>query len=120
MADAKKERPTYAVDYIKGDWDKVVYTDNPHIDNLMDAILGLGAELWTLKRRTMVIEKFLDEKHVALKAQIEAYVPTEQERDTWAKERDDYIARVFSVLTRVTASTGGAIPTGKVPPINRQ
>ena len=120
MADAKKERPEFAVDFIKGDWDRVTYTDNTHIDNLMDALVGLGAEVWALKRRNKVIEKFLDEKHVALKAQIEGYVPTEEEKVAWAKERDDFVSRIYTVLARVPKATGGAIPNAKVPPINRQ
>ena len=120
MADAKKDRPNYAVDFVKGDWDKVVYTDNPHIDNLMDALIGLGAEVWALKRRSLIVEKFLAEKHVALKAEIDAYVPNDQERAAWAHERDDFVDRIYSVLTRVTKSTGGGVPTAKIPPINRQ
>ena len=50
MADAPKDRPTYAAPFIKGDWDKAVYLDNPHTDNLMTAFVGLGAEHWSLRR----------------------------------------------------------------------
>ena len=46
MAEIKKEHQTYATDYVKGDWDKAVYLDNPHTDNLMSAVLNLGAEFW--------------------------------------------------------------------------
>jgi hypothetical protein len=119
VANAKKERPDYAVDFIKGDWDKVTYTDSPHIDNLMDAVVGLGAEVWAIKRRNKVIEKILDEKHIALKAQVEAYVPTEEEKVAWAGERDDFISRIYTVLARVHTDTGGENPTAKVSPINR-
>lgn len=120
MADAKTERPDYAVEFVKGDWDKVTYTDNPHIDNLMDAIVGLGAEVWAIKRRNLVLEKFLDEKNRGLTAKIEAYVPTDEEKVAWAAERDDFIGRVYNVLTRVRTVASGDVPTAKVPPINRQ
>jgi hypothetical protein len=119
MADAKKERPDVAVDFINGDWDQVTYTESPHVDNLMDAIVGLGAEVWALKRRNMVIEKFLHEKQVALKEQIESYVPTAEERAAWAKERDDFVSRIYTVLARIPADTRGENPTDKVPPISR-
>ena len=44
MAETKTDRPTYTADYIKGDFEKAVYLDNVHTDNLMTAFLGLGAE----------------------------------------------------------------------------
>ena len=120
MADAKKERPDVAVDFIKGDWDRVTYTDNTHIDNLMDALVGLGAEVWALKRRNMVLEKLLDQRNAGLKAQVESYVLTEEEKVAWAAERDDFVSRIYTVLARVPKPTGGAVPSAKVPPINRQ
>ncbi len=119
MADSKKERPDFAVDYIKGDWDKVTYTDSTHIDNIMDALVGLGAEVWALKRRNMVLEKLLDQKNAGLQAQVEAYVLTEEEKVSWAKERDDFVSRIYTVLARVPTPTGGENPTAKVPPMNR-
>jgi hypothetical protein len=108
MATDKKDRPTYATDYIKGDWDKAVYLDNPHSDNLMTAFLNLGAEHWALKRRVMVLEKLIAEKKVIDPAAVEAYEPTEAERAAWTAERDDFIQRTFAVLTRETAPVTGA------------
>ena len=120
MADAKKERQTYATEYVKGDWDKAVYLDNPHTDNLMSAVLNLGAEFWAMRRRQMVVEKLLDQKGTISRAAIEAYNPTEEERAAWTAERDDFIERTFSVLTRVTDKVGGAMPAAKVPPLNKR
>ncbi len=119
MADAKTERPDVAVSFVKGDWDRVTYTESPHIDNLMDALVGLGAEVWAIKRRNMVLEKFLDQKKIAPKDLVEAYVPTDEEKVAWAKERDDFIGRIYTVLARVPKDTSGDVPTGKVPPIDR-
>jgi len=115
MADRKSNRPTYTADYIKGDFEKAVYLDNAHTDNLMTAFLGLGAEHWALRRRVMVLEKFMAEGNVIDPALVEAYEPTPEEKITWEAERDDFIERTFSVLTRATNTVSGPVPTGKVP-----
>ena len=115
MADAKSDRPTYAADFIKGDFEKAVYLDSVHSDNLMTAFLGLGAEHWALRRRVMVLERFMAEGKVIDPAEVEAYDPTPEEKVAWEAERDGYIERVFSVLTREVANVAGAVPTEKVP-----
>lgn len=114
MADVKKDRPTYATEFIKGDWDKAVYLDNPHVDNLMTAFLGLGAEHWALRRRVMVIEKFLEQEKIASPAVIDSYTPTVAEKIAWEKDRDEFIERIFSVLTRQTTKVAGAPPSDKM------
>ena len=119
MAEAKKDRQTYATDFIKGDWDKAVYLDNPHTDNLMSAMLNLGAEFWAMKRRQLVVETLLSQKGTIDRATIEAYNPTEQERVAWTAERDDFIERTFSVLTRVAEKVGEKMPAAKVPPLKK-
>lgn len=117
MADKKKDRQTYATDYIKGDWDKVVYLDSPHTDNLMSAVLNLGAEFWALKRRQLVVERLLDQKGTISRATVEAFNPSDEDKVAWQAERDDFIERTFSVLTRVTDKTYNSAPTKKVPPL---
>lgn len=108
MADAETgTHPTCAAPFIAGDWRKSTFLDDPHVDNLMSAVLQLGSELWTLKRRTLVLESFLDDKQLVERARVDAYVPTPTERVRWDRERDDFIERVFSVLTRDTAKVGG-------------
>jgi hypothetical protein len=119
MADVKKDRPTYATEFIKGDWDKAVYLDNPHVDNLMTAFLGLGAEHWALRRRVMVIEKFLEQKKISSPEVIDAYVPTGDEKVAWEKDRDEFIERIFSVLTRQKTKVAGAPPSDKKMPPQR-
>ncbi len=115
MADNRSDRPTFAADYIKGDFEKAVYLDSVHSDNLMTAFLGLGAEHWALRRRVMVLEKFMAERKVIDPAEVEAYDPTPEEKVAWEAERDDFIERVFSVLTRETTEVAGVVPTEKVP-----
>lgn len=108
MADAETgAHPSYAAPFIAGDWRQSTFLDNPHVDNLMSAVLQLGSELWTLKRRTLVLETFLDDKQLVDSARVNAYIPTAAERVRWDRERDDFIERVFGVLTRDTARVGG-------------
>jgi hypothetical protein len=111
MASTINGHPTYAADYFKGDWDKSVFLDNPHVDNLMTVVLGLGGEYWAMRRRLMVVEKLLDTKCGIKGSEIEAYHPTEDEQAAWDKERDDFIRRVFSVLVRDTVDVSGPIDT---------
>ena len=101
--------PTYAADYFEGDWNKSVFLDNPHIDNLMTALLGLGGEYWAMRRRLMVVEKLLATKCGIDPSEIETYHPSEDEQKSWDRERDDFIRRVFSALVREVADVSGPI-----------
>ena len=106
MADSKQEskaRETFTVPHVKGDWDKTVYLDNPHTDNLMTAMLSFGAEFWALKRRVLIVEKLMDDKKMISREMVEAYQPTGAELAQFDTDRDDFIQRVFGVLTRETA-----------------
>jgi hypothetical protein len=114
MADT---RQTYATEFVKGDWDKAQYLPDPHVDNLTAVVMGLGTEFWAMRRRMMVIESLLEQGKVVNRASVEGYRPTEAESTAWNAERDDLIERVFAVLGRVPAPTGGANPTTKVPPL---
>ncbi len=119
MADTTSERPTYASNFIKGDWDKAVYLQNPHVDNLMTAFLGLGAEFWAMRRRMMVLEAMLAKGKAIDLAALEAYQPSAEQKVAWEAERDDFIKRTFSVLTRETTAQASAVPTDMTPPRNK-
>ena len=116
MAETK---PTYATDYIKGDWDKAQYLPDPHVDNLTAVVMGLGTEFWAMRRRMMVIETLLEQNKVINRAAIEAYRPSDAQAVVWNAERDDLIDRVFAVLGRVPQPTSGPNPMGKVAPLGR-
>jgi hypothetical protein len=115
-----ENRKTYAIEYVKGDWDKAQYLADPHVDNLTAAVMGLGAEFWAMRRRVMVLESMLEQKSVLTRASVEAYRPSEAEAIAWNAERDDMIDRVFAVLGRVPEHTGGPNPTGRVEPLGRK
>ncbi len=111
MAPKPDERPTYASDYIEGDWRKSVFLDNAQVDNLMTALLGLGGEFWAMRRRLMVVEGLLASRCGIGAEEIEGYVPGTEEQASWDQRRDDFIERVFAVLIRDTADVSGAIAT---------
>jgi hypothetical protein len=99
MADASKERPTYTTDFFTNDTDRAVFLGNPVIDNLMTAVIALGAEVWSNRRRQAVLEALLEEKGVT-EEMIEAYMPSEDRAKKWGEERDAFVKRTFSVLAR--------------------
>ncbi len=101
---------------MKGDWDKSGFLDSPHVDNLMDAVVGLGAEFWAMRQRMMALEKLIEDKGVLTRSAIESYRFTGEEKAASDAERNDFIARVFNVLTREATPVTGALPTARVKP----
>jgi hypothetical protein len=112
----QKPRPGYASDFVKGDFDRAVYLGNPHVDNLMAVVTALGAENWTMRRRLLVLERFLAERKLLDPEALEAYEPTAAEKAAWEAERDDFMDRVFGVLMRPTGNVTGVIPSDDVRP----
>lgn len=112
----KTTRPGYATDFVKGDFDRSVYLGNAHIDNLMAVVTALGAENWTMRRRLMVLERFLAEKNVLDLEAYDAYEPNAAEKAAWDAEREDYMDRVFAVLMRPTGPVEGEMPHDNMQP----
>jgi hypothetical protein len=120
MADAKIDRSTYVTDFIKGDWDRATFINDPHVDSLVAVIVSLSSELWTMRRRQMVVESLLAKSNLVSAAAIESYEPNEAEKAVWTAERDDTIERIFKALTRVGARATGKPPQqGMVPPLGK-
>ena len=57
--------------------DKVKFYDGQMTDNIITAILTLGSEIWTNRRRTLVLERLLEEKGVT-RDMIESYMPSDE------------------------------------------
>jgi len=112
----QKVHPTYTTEYVKGDWDLSVFLGNPHVDNLTDALVRMGAEFWAMRQRMMALEKMLEDKGVVVRTALEGYRFEGQEKAMSDAERDGYVSRVFSVLSRETAPVEGAMPSGRVKP----
>jgi hypothetical protein len=99
MADKEYSRPTYASDFVKHDTKRAVYMGNVMIDNLVEAVVALGAEVWSNRRRQKVVEALLEEKGVT-EEMIEAYMPSEEKQMAWKEDRDAFVQRTMSVLAK--------------------
>lgn len=98
--DLETDRPTYAREFLKSDVDKVAFYDHPMIDNIVTSILALGSEIWSNQRRTLVLERLLEEKGIT-RDMVESYMPTDQDVAEWQTERDRFVERALSPLMRV-------------------
>lgn len=110
-SDKFKNNTQAATDFVKSDFDRATMLDNPHTDNLMTALLNLGAETWVIRRRQMISETLAAKKVMPTSAAIDAYNPTDAEEKLLKEERDIFIDRIFSVLTRPAVKIAGAPPT---------
>ncbi len=119
MPEIKSDPKTGVAPFIKGDWNKAVYLDSPHTDNLMTAFLGLSGEHWALRRRMMVLETMLAKNKSVDLAALEAFEPSAEQKVAWDAERDDFIKRIFTVFTRETTKQTADVPTGATPPTGK-
>lgn len=103
MSDKIDKGRTRAAPFIPADTDAAVFLGNPHIDNLMSVVIALGAEIWADRQRMKVVERLLETEGKATTAMIEAYVPTDAEKEAWEAERMEMVERVYSVLSRDTS-----------------
>jgi len=102
MAKLTSDPTTFAAEFIKADDEDAVMLGNPILDNMMTALISLGAEVWSNRRRVKVLERVLEDKGVTAQM-IESYMPNEDDAAAWQKERDAFIRRTFGSLSR----TGG-------------
>lgn len=107
MADSKTKRKSYATPAIKTGTDEAVFLGNPHIDNLMTVSIALGSEIWEIRQRMNVMETLMETKGSISNQMIEEYVPSDQQAELWAMQRQEMVDRVYSVLSR---DTSGARP----------
>ncbi|MBM3515822.1 MAG: hypothetical protein FJX59_19220 [Alphaproteobacteria bacterium] len=99
MAESKGKRQEYTTDFIKADIGNVSFLGNVHIDNIMTALIAMGAEIWTDRRRIRVLESLLEKKGVT-RDMVEQYVPTAEEEATWKKEREVLVDRMYGQFAR--------------------
>ncbi|WP_446831851.1 hypothetical protein [Candidatus Foliamicus sp.] len=104
MSEKVEQGRSKAAPFIAADTDAAVFLGNPHIDNLMSVVLALGAEIWADRQRMRVAERLLETEGKVTSAMIEAYVPTDAEKEAWEAERVAMVERVYSVLSRDTSN----------------
>jgi hypothetical protein len=98
--------------FIPADSDNIGLFPQQVIDNLMHVVIGLGAELWTVRRRMMILERVLEKAGVS-SADVERYKPTDEEQAAWAEERNIFIARTFGALTRKGGANDKQLDTSR-------
>jgi len=69
------------------------------VDNMMHVMVALGAEMWTMRRRMMTMEKVLEKAGVSTD-DIEQYQPDDVTQAAWAEERNIFIKRTFGAFER--------------------
>jgi len=100
MANDTQAADTHTTDFFKSDTDRSVLLSDLMTDNIVTAIINLGAEQWTTRRRLMVIEQLLTEHGSVTTEMIETYMPSPEVTAAWEQERNDFIARIYDVLAR--------------------
>jgi hypothetical protein len=84
------------------------FFDNVVLDNILEAMVELTAQVWTYRDRSIILERVLqdivgDGKDIA--ALIEAYEPTEADNAARAAERAELVSNVFRSFSRRPVST---------------
>jgi hypothetical protein len=78
------------------------YFDQVVTDNIMDALIEMAAEMWTIRDRMHILESVLATKGIDAATLIEAHVPSSEINIERKALRDAFIARVFNSFVRRT------------------
>ena len=101
MPKADPKSDTYTVEYFKSDTDRGILLKDMMTDNIVTAMINMGAEMWAIRRRMLVMEQLMMEKKVGITTEmIEQYVPSPELLKSWEKERDRSIGNVYDALAR--------------------
>jgi hypothetical protein len=92
-------RPTFTSDFITSDIEQASLLGGPVLDNLVETVIALSAEIWADRRRARVIEKLLEEKGIT-EEMIESYRPSAEDEAAWDADRDRFIRATLEPLTR--------------------
>ncbi|MEZ5500831.1 MAG: hypothetical protein R3E77_15565 [Steroidobacteraceae bacterium] len=82
------------------------FFDNPTIDRLIEVTLELGAELWVQRERLGLIERLLAQHGVVTREMLENQQLDDQTLQATARDRDEFVARIFGSFARDKVSAG--------------
>lgn len=74
------------------------YFADPMIDRLLEVILMMGGEMWTLRHRQAIAEKLAAQGQPATSDMIETFVADDDFRASMELERQDLIRRMYAPL----------------------
>ncbi len=77
-----------------------VYFEQPVLDNLLETMMELAAEVWTIRDRQAVLETVLAEKGIDAAALIEAHVPDAGELAARKALREAFVGRLLAGFLR--------------------
>jgi hypothetical protein len=77
-----------------------VYYDDVVTDNVVESLLEMSAQLWSIRDRQIVLEKVLAEKGIEVAPLIEAHVPDAAESEERGIERDALVQQIFRSFLR--------------------
>jgi len=97
MSTSDPKRPTYTAEAIPSDVRNGLFLDNPALDNLMNCVIAMGAEVWATKRRLHIMEAVMAKNGVTQKM-IESYVPSDAEKAAWDADRDRFVELTYGPL----------------------
>jgi hypothetical protein len=99
-------------EFIKSRSGESTFFADPMNDRLLHALVTLAAETWVVRRRLTTLERVLEAQGVTPAEAVEQHVPTEQEQNEDAAERDQFVARVLDVLLDPDARQGRDVGDG--------
>jgi hypothetical protein len=77
-----------------------VYFEQPVLDNLLETMMELAAEVWTIRDRQAVLETVLAAKGIDAAALIEAHVPDAAELAARKALREAFVGRLLAGFLR--------------------
>jgi hypothetical protein len=83
------------------------YFDTVVTDNIIDALMELAAEVWTIRDRQFVLETVLAGQGIDAAALIEAHSPDADELAARKALREAFVARLLAGFLRRSDATGG-------------
>lgn len=96
-SNTREHRETYVSPAVPYDFGAKELLGNPALDNVVTCLVAMGAEMWATKRRMSVLEAVLEERGVPASA-VANYVPTPEQEEAWAAERDRFIELALGPL----------------------
>lgn len=111
MTESSTDRRTHTTDHIPLDADGFVFLENEVVDSLVSTVLELTAEVWTVKRRLLVMDKVMSAQGAIDRDAVETYLPTAEDEAEWRSLREQYVKRILGPMARkVTLAEPAPLP----------
>ncbi|MDO8864189.1 hypothetical protein Q6D67_21150 [Haliea sp. E1-2-M8] len=94
---ATEGRETYVHEPVPYDFGADLMLGNPALDGVVKCVVAMGAEMWSTKRRMLVLEALLEQKGISSET-IDNYVPTSAQNEAWQLDRDRFLDLALSPL----------------------